>query len=124
MHPCDVDMVKNQTRIYFNLASKYSLRKENSSKIGVSENSTSGLIMFSMYGSVSFTLSAIEMTKLEINGNLFALQPRNCHFNSKSNVITKFQVKNTLSASDFIVFHYFAQAKEVLDIAYYSTSPC
>ena len=66
-------------------------------------------------------IHAIEMTKLEVNGNLVTLQPGSSQLFSKNDLIMKYEVEqSSMNSPSFIVFHYYLE--EGLDVAHYITS--
>ena len=53
---------------------------------------------------------AIEMTKLEVNGNLVTLQPGSSQLFSENDFTMKYEVEqSSMNSSSFIVFHYYLE---------------
>ena len=62
------------------------------SQIPVAFDKTNGDEVFRICALANMAIYAIEMTKLEVNGNLVALQPDDSQLFRESDVITKYEV--------------------------------
>ena len=74
--------------------------------------------IFRMCASSNMAAYAIEMTKLEVNGNLVTLQPRSSKFFSENkDFIIKYEVnESSMNSLSFIVFQYYLIGD--MDVAY------
>ena len=115
-YPHDGDMKKNN--ILFPLDRKITVgeRRKTELRLGlvqipVALDATFVGEIFWMCASANMAINVIEMTKLEINCNLIALQP---------NVIMNYETNKILTSPSFIVFHYYLE--EVMDVAHYITT--
>ena len=75
-----------------------------------------------MCASANMAICAIEMTKLEVNGNLVMLQPRSSqHFSDNDDFIIKYEdVQSSIISPSFIIFHHYLERD--VDVAHYTTT--
>ena len=82
---------------------------------------TYGDKIFWMYASANIAIYAIEMTELEVHGNLITLQQSNFQLFSKNDVIIKYEVKqSSIHSIISIFFHYYLQRD--VDVAHCITT--
>ena len=90
-------------------------------QIPVAFDESNGGEIFWMHTSFNMAIYAIEMIRLEINGNLVILQPVNFQLFSEKDVITKYKVNQSfMSSPSFIVLHYYLVGYE--DVAQYTVT--
>ena len=111
-HPCNGVMAKTN-KIQFHLGRELSVSVKARIKfrlglvqISIKVDKTSEGEIFRICASVNIAIKKIEMTKLEINENVAALQPGSSHFFSDDDDITKYEVEKSHNSPSFIVFHY------------------
>ena len=77
--------------------------------------------IFWVSASVNMAVYAIEMTPLEVNGNLDALQPDRFPLFCENDVIMKYEVEqSSIDSLSFIVFYYYLEKDA--DTTHYTTS--
>ena len=90
-------------------------------QIPVALDETNGDEIFCVCASANMAIFAIEMTKLEINGDLVMLQPGSSQLFSEKDLTMKYEVKqSSMNSFSFIVFHYYLEGG--MDVAHNTTT--